>query len=373
MSDKTISRKSYLTQNRGEYPDTTSFFGKSFVKVDDLRYGTNPHQTAALYKPAEGSALIGDLKTLKTGKGGLSQTNLEDISYALNICKYFDRPCCACMKHVNPSGVAVANENDHPKDVFVKAFNADERASFGCVAGFNCEVDGETAKEIMSRFIECVVAPSVTAEALKILHDHETFKKNKHIRVIECANPAGLPKFVGDQADGVPTMKVLADGSVIVADPLLSGLRSVDDLKAATGQNKKLGAVESEPKATPQQLLDILTAWYININVRSNGVVLVKNGVTLAVGTGEQDRVGAVEQAIWKYKNKFSGEENIEGAVMASDGFFPFYDAVETAANAGIRAIISPAGSIHDATVIQRANELKVALFHAPERIFSHH
>jgi phosphoribosylaminoimidazolecarboxamide formyltransferase/IMP cyclohydrolase len=111
----------------------------------------------------------------------------------------------------------------------------------------------------------------------------------------------------------------------------------------------------------------------MNLSVRSNGVVIVKNGGSLAVGTGEQDRVGAVEQAVWKFENKYEGPEGIEGSAMASDGFFPFPDAVEVAAKAGVKAIISPAGSLRDADVIARANELGVALYHAPERVFSHH
>ena len=125
--------------------------------------------------------------------------------------------------------------------------------------------------------------------------------------------------------------------------------------------------------ATPEQLEDLLFAWYVNLSVRSNGVVIVKNGQTLSVGTGEQDRVGAIEQAIAKFKQKYQGEGTLAGSVMASDGFFPFADGVETAAAAGVSAIIAPAGSLRDAEVIRRANELGVALYHAPERIFSHH
>ena len=107
--------------------------------------------------------------------------------------------------------------------------------------------------------------------------------------------------------------------------------------------------------------------------MRSNGVIIVKNGGTLCVGTGEQDRVGAVEKAIDKFQSKYEGKESIQGAVMASDGFFPFADGIEVAAKEGVTAVIAPAGSIKDAEVIQRANELGVAFFHAPERVFSHH
>ncbi len=373
MSDDKLSRKTYLSRNVGEYPDQMDVMGQSYAKVDDLRYGTNPHQTAAFYKPVGAPSPIGDLEVLKTGKSGLSQTNLEDISYSLNIVKFFDKNACACMKHVNPSGAAVAVGDESLADVYTKARNADPRAAFGCTAGFNCEVDADTAKEIMSAFTECVVAPSYGPGALEVFNDHETYK-NKHIRVLKCGDIAALPKYVGDEnASLARTMKVLHDGCIVVADPLLTNLHSVDDLKRAVSSSKKKGDIVSEPAVTDQQLADLLAAWYINLNVRSNGVVIVKNGVTLAVGTGEQDRVGAVEQAIAKFKDKFEGPETMDSSVMASDGFFPFPDAVEVAAEAGVTAIISPAGSIKDWDVIQRANELNVALFHAPERIFSHH
>ena len=189
--------------------------------------------------------------------------------------------------------------------------------------------------------------------------------------MLKCGALDTLPKFVGDPA--VNTIKVLADGSLVVAAPLLTHVRSFADLPAATGENKACGAQVSAVEPTDQQAKDLLAAWYINISVRSNGVVIVKNGQTLSVGTGEQDRVGAVEQAIEKFKQKFTGNVTLDGAAMSSDGFFPFPDALEVAAAAGIRAVVSPAGSLKDADVVKRANELGVALRHAPERIFSHH
>ncbi|MFW6414324.1 MAG: IMP cyclohydrolase [Verrucomicrobiota bacterium] len=374
MADnKSISRSTYLSRNVGEYPDTTELLGNGYRKVDDLRYGTNPAQTAAYYKPEDRESVIGDMEVLKTGKGGLSQTNLEDISYALNICKFFQYPACACMKHVNPSGAAVYAEGDELVDVYRKARDCDPRAAFGSVVAFNQNVDAPTAKEIMSTFVEAVVAPSFSEEAVAVLNDSESYKKNKHLRILKCGDLKKLPKYTDDDVSCYRTVKVLADGSLIVADPLLTSLRSVADLKAATASSEKFGDHTSEVKAGNQELADLLTAWYINLNVRSNGVVLVKNGGTLAVGTGEQDRVGAVEQAIWKFSNKYEGTESVNGSVMASDGFFPFPDAIEIAADAGVKAVIAPAGSLRDAQVIQRANELGVAFLHAPERIFSHH
>jgi phosphoribosylaminoimidazolecarboxamide formyltransferase/IMP cyclohydrolase len=374
MSDATISRKSYLTSNTGDYAGTLTINGVEYSKVNDLRYGTNPHQTAAYYKPVGSACAVADMEVLKTGKSGLSQTNLEDISYALNICKFFDRPACACMKHINPSGVAVQADDESVAQVYANARDCDPRAAFGSAVAFNVEVDGDTAREIMTSFVECVVAPSFTDEALSVFNDQETYRINKQMRVLKCGDLSTLPRYVGDEAAGrALTFKVLADGSVVIAEPLMTNLRSVDDLKRAAGSNKSVGEQVSTAPVTDQQLADLLAAWYININVRSNGVVLVKNGSAISVGTGEQDRVGAVEQAIAKFNGKYEGSETIQGSVMASDGFFPFPDAVETAAAAGVTAVISPAGSIKDADVVKRANELNVALFHAPERIFSHH
>lgn len=373
MANEKMSRSTYLTRNVGSYPDAADVFGVRFVKVDDLRYGTNPHQTAAYYKPVGGGSVIGDMQVLKTGKSGLSQTNLEDISYALNICKFFSQPTCTCMKHVNPCGAAVAVAGDTLKDVYVKARDSDPRAAFGSVIAFNVAVDADTAREIMGTFVECVVAPAFAAAALAVFQDQATYKLNQHVRVLQCGDLARLPKYVGDPVAGYQTLKVLADGSLVIADPLLTNVRSVADLPPAMGVSKTLGDVRATVTASPQQLDDLLTAWYINVNVRSNGVVIVKNGGTLAVGTGEQDRVGAVEKAVAKCRDKYQGKEKMAGAVMASDGFFPFPDGVEVAAAAGVRAIVAPAGSVKDAEVVARANELGVALYHAPERVFSHH
>jgi AICAR transformylase/IMP cyclohydrolase PurH len=369
-----LDRSSYLSKNVGDFPETTIINGREFVKVEDLRYGTNPHQPAAFYRPVDQDTPIGSMEILKTGKSGLSQTNLEDISYAMNIIKFFDVPCCAVMKHVNPSGAAVLRGSESLCDVYRKARNADARAAFGSAVAFNVKVDVETAEEIMGSFVECVVAPEYEPEALQVFSDNERFKLNKHIRIIRCGDLKKLPRFVDDKSEiQANTVKILADGSAVIATPLLTALHSIADIKKASGENKRVGAQTSEIDASPEQLADMLFAWYVNLNVRSNGVVLAANGQTLSVGTGEQDRVGAVEQAIIKFKQKYAGEGTLQGAVMASDGFFPFPDGVETAIEAGITAIIAPAGSLRDADVIKRANELGCALYHAPERIFSHH
>lgn len=373
MADPKLSRSTYLSRNVGDYPAAVQVMGLDYEKVEDLRYGTNPHQTAAFYRPAGRPGVIGGMQVLKTGKSGLSQTNLEDISYALNILKFFTDPACVCMKHVNPCGGAVAGPGGTALGVYTTARDCDPRAAFGSVVAFNVRVDAAAAREIMTTFNECVVAPDVDAEALAIFSDQSAAALNKHIRILKCGPPSELPKYVGDSVAGYQTLKVLADGALVVADPLLTHVRSVDDLKPAVAESKTLGTVQSSVAPSPAQKRDLLIAWYMNISVRSNGVVIVKNGGTLAVGTGEQDRVGAVEKAVSKYKEKYAGKDSIEGAAMASDGFFPFPDGVEVAAAAGVRAIVAPAGSLKDAEVIARANELGVALCFAPERVFSHH
>ncbi len=369
-----LTRDTYLSKHVGDFPAEFQIGSRRYVKVDDLRYGTNPHQVACYYKPADvDGCVIGDMKILKNGKNGLSQTNLEDISGALNIVKFFDVPGCAVMKHVNPSGAAEGRPGETLRQIYLKARDADARAAFGSVIAFNVEVDAETAREIMTTFAECVVAPSYAPGVLDIFNDGETYKLNRHIRIVQCGDLRKLPRFTGEAGEVSNTIKVLCDGSLVVAAPLLTSLRSVDDLKPAEAENKRCGHQISQVAATAEQKLDLLFSWYVNLSVRSNGVVIVKDGQTLSVGTGEQDRVGAIEQAIAKFKQKYSGAGTLENSVMSSDGFFPFEDGVETAAAAGIRAIIAPSGSLRDADVIKRANELGVALYHAPERIFSHH
>jgi phosphoribosylaminoimidazolecarboxamide formyltransferase/IMP cyclohydrolase len=155
--------------------------------------------------------------------------------------------------------------------------------------------------------------------------------------------------------------------------PYLSRVNSVDELVNATNDHSKKGTIEIARHATAQELDDLLFAWYVNIHVRSNGVVIAKNGQTLAVGTGEQDRVGAVSQAIFKAGEKYSGTETMEGAVMSSDGFFPFRDAVEAATSKGISAIVQPGGSINDYDAIESCNESGTAMVFSHERCFSHH
>jgi phosphoribosylaminoimidazolecarboxamide formyltransferase/IMP cyclohydrolase len=365
-------RSKYFSRTEGEFPADVTILGAEYTKVEDLRYGTNPHQAAAYYRPKGSHNLpFADMEILKTGKSGLSETNLSDIHHGISIVKYFDRPACAVMKHMNPSGAAVAREGASLKDAYIRARDADARAAFGGTVCFNKPIDVATAEEIMTSVIEVVAAPGFEEGALETLSDYDRFKMNREIRAIRLPNIDSLPKFVGDHA--APTIKVLGDGSLIVAEPLLTKIRTAADLLPAVTDHAKQGHFEIERTPTEREYDDLLFSWYVNLNVRSNGVVIARDGVTIAVGTGEQDRVGAVDQAIAKARSKFTGGESLEGAVLSSDGFFPQRDSIDAIAAAGITAVVQPGGSVKDWEVIKAANEHGIAMVFTDERIFSHH
>ena len=365
-------KQMYRTKNVGDFPDAFEVMGRAYRKVDDLRYGTNPHQPAAFYRPVNGQCVLGAYEILKTGKSGLSQTNLEDMHHAVGILKYMTKPACAVMKHCNPSGVAMKVGEMSLKTVYERARDADAQAAFGSVVVFNTEVDVDTAAAIMETIVEGVAAPAFTKDALDTLHDADRFKRNRELRIIKLPDLSRLPKFVDDGTD-VREIKVFDDGSIVVAMPYLSRVKTTADLVPASAEHPKQGAIQIAREATERELEDLRFAWYVNIHVRSNGVVIAKNGQTLAVGTGEQDRVGAVEQAVHKAKSKYKGDETLAGAVMASDGFFPFRDAVDAATSAGVTAIIQPGGSMNDYDAIVACNDTNTAMVFSQERCFSHH
>jgi len=363
----------YFTSGGRVFPDKVEVLGFSYEKIEDLRYGINPHQGAAFYRRVQdGPLVIGAMETLKSGKGGLSQTNIEDMHHALSIVKYFDRPACAVMKHLNPSGASVQFDDEPQVVVYRRARDCDARAAFGSVVAFNKNVSVETAEEIMSTIVEVVVAPDYKEGALEVFSDHARFGRNRHIRVVRMPNLKKLPRFEGDETFGMKEIKVLGDGSLIVADPFLSSIRSVKDLQPAEAEKKSGERVSAEKELSPAQARDLLFAWYVNFNVRSNGVVIAKEGTTLAVGTGQQDRVGAVDQAVAKARAN-AGDQALVGAVLSSDGFFPFRDSIDLCAEAGIAAIIQPGGSLRDYEVIEACNEHGIAIVFTGERCFSHH
>ncbi len=224
----------------------------------------------------------------------------------------------------------------------------------------------------MQTIVEGVVAPGFSDEALAALNDFEQFRRNKAIRLIKTPPVDRLPKYLEDGMNAYE-MKVFDDGSIVLAQPYLSRVKSTADLVPAYNDHAQQGRIDIAREPDQRELDDLLFAWYVNIHVRSNGVVIAKNGQTLAVGTGEQDRVGAVQQAVIKAKSKYKGDQALDGAVMASDGFFPFRDAVDAATSEGVTAIVQPGGSVNDYDVIAACNEKNVAMVFALERCFSHH
>ena len=350
-------KKLYRTKVEESFPDEIKIvLGDQEIdyhKVQSLRYGENPHQPAAYYAPKEGKLTVGAMKILKTGKGGLSRTNIEDMNNAMNIVRYFDEAACAIMKHVNPSGVAAARKGDSLKSVFKRAWESDSVAAFGCVAGFNKTVDKETAEEIMKNYVEAVVAPGYASEALPV------FEQKKDIRVIQIDNIYASSRFVGD--DQWPLdISTMTDGSFVLSTPMLTRIKGVSDLRWVT-----------ERRGTEKESLDLLFAWYVNLNVRSNGVVLADDRQTLGIGTGQQDRVIAVKQALQKAEER-GHKDRLKDAVLASDGFFPFRDSIDALAKFGVKACCQPGGSIKDDEVVAACNEHRIAMAFTDERCFRH-
>jgi len=299
-------RRRYRTPLEERFPPElrVTLGGEEIVyeKSLSLRYGENPHQPAALYRPRKGRLTVGGLRELKGGKGGLSRTNVEDVNNALSTLKYFDDPACAVMKHLNPSGVA---------------------------------------------------APSFEEEAMAV------FSRKRGLRVLQVENLEGLSRFVGDDP-GPSTLSTLMDGSIIVSTPLLTKVRGPEDLRMVT-----------ERKPTPREAADLVFSWHVCMNVRSNGVVISKDGATLGIGTGQQDRVTAVKLALEKAVARGHGDE-LRGAVLASDGFFPFPDSVELMGEHGVSACVQPGGSIRDRKVIEACDSHGIAMAFTDERCFRH-
>ena len=354
-----------------EYPAEVNFLGARYEKEEELRYGTNPHQGSALYKK-KGAEGVLKYEVLKVGKEGLSQSNIEDMNYGMKIIKYMEGKSCVMMKHLNPCGVSMARGGGEDlKEIYRRTRRVDEGASFGGVVIFNDLVSCDLGEELMRNVIEMVVAPGYEEGVLEIFKNVGRHGKNKHLRVIEVGGMEGLKRYEGEGS--YEEVKVLEDGRIVVSESYLTRVRSERDLKEAVTWGGGRGEVRIERKASRREYEDLLFAWYVNIGVRSNGIVIAKNRTTLGIGTGEQDRIGAVLQAIEKAKHKYKGKEELEGAVLSSDGFFPFCDAIERIGECGIKAIVQPGGSIQDYEIIQKCNEYKISMVFTDERCFSHH
>lgn len=312
----------------------------TYEKVQEMRYGENPHQKAALYK--EVGKCEGSLTTAKQLNGKeLSFNNINDTNGALELLKEFEEPTVVACKHGNPCGVGSSSDI---YEAWKKAFNADKTSIFGGIVVVNEEVNAKMAKEMKEIFLEVIVAPSFEPEALEIL------KKKKNVRILE------LPSIRTKQKETAYDIKKINGGAIVQT----IDAKLLDEYEVVT-----------ETKPTPEQMEDLLFTWKIVKYVKSNGIAIGKEKQSIGIGPGQVNRIWATKQAIEH------GEELIEngitkGAVLASDAFFPFADCVEEAHKAGIKAIIQPGGSIKDQDSIDKCNEYGIAMVFTKMRHFRH-
>lgn len=311
-------------------------FSLSLTKGYDLRYGENPHQSAAFYREANApQGSIAMARELGAGGKGLSFNNWVDVDAALDAVREFDLPAAVVVKHTNPCGVACG---DVLADVYRRAREADAQSAFGGIVALNRDVDLETANAIAETFIECVVAPAFADDAL------ERLRKKKNLRLLA----------TGEWHGGQTWTTKRIGGGLLIQD---------SDPMADEASNAEV-VTQRRPNDAEWKALDF--AWRVCKHVKSNAIVLAKTTETVGIGAGQMSRVLAVEIAA-----KRAGE-NASGAVMASDAFFPFADGVQVAIDAGVTAVIQPGGSKRDAEVIAAANEAGIAMVMTGRRHFRH-
>ncbi|WP_425060367.1 Bifunctional purine biosynthesis protein PurH [Sporomusa carbonis] len=330
--DAYISR--YLSGQLGQglFPDTLHLV---YEKVQDLRYGENPHQAAAFYQEQHfAGAGVANAKQL-SGKE-LSFNNIVDIEAAYTLVAEFEQPAAAIIKHTNPCGTGIGATLAEAYD---KAYQADPVSAFGGIIGLNREVDKVTAQLISAIFVEVIIAPAFSQDALEIL----TQKKN--VRLLT----ANLPQPDSSRFD----VKAVSGGVL---------LQQADMATAPRGNMK----VVTKQQPTAAEWEQLLFAWKVVKHVKSNAIVIANGNRTLGVGAGQMNRVGAAGIALAQ------AGDNAKGAVLASDAFFPFSDTVQAAAKAGITAIIQPGGSVNDEDSIKAADEYGIAMVFTGMRHFKH-
>ncbi len=325
------------SDQRNEFPRTINM---QFKKAQEMRYGENPHQKAAFY--AEKNPLEASVSTAKQIQGkALSYNNVADTDAALECVKCFSDPACVIVKHANPCGVAEAKSLS---DAYEAAYSTDPTSAFGGIIAFNRELDAETAQAIIGRqFVEVIIAPAISEAAKKIVAAKE------NIRLLDCGT---LPK----QPSAAWDFKRVTGGLLVQDRDLGQVLAS--DLKVVTKR-----------APTENEIRDLLFAWKVAKYVKSNAIVYAKNGQTIGIGAGQMSRVYSAKIAGIK-----AADENLQvkGSVMASDAFFPFRDGIDSAAMAGITAVIEPGGSMRDEEVIAAANEADMAMVFTGMRHFRH-
>jgi phosphoribosylaminoimidazolecarboxamide formyltransferase/IMP cyclohydrolase len=317
----------------------------NFVKLQDLRYGENPHQQAAFYRdlyPAPGSLVT----AVQLQGKELSYNNIADADAAWECVKSFDTPACVIVKHANPCGVAVGVD---ALETYSKAFATDPTSAFGGIIATNCTVDERAALQMSKQFIEVLMAPAFTPEALAV------FKSKVNVRILQIALPAG---GATDWDNGRNAMDVKRIGSGLLMQTADNHVLTLADLKVVT----KL-------QPTPEQLQDLMFAWTVAKFVKSNAIVFCKGGMTIGVGAGQMSRLDSARIA--SIKAEHAGL-SLKGTAVASDAFFPFRDGLDVVVDAGAACVIQPGGSMRDQEVIDAADERGVAMVYSGMRHFRH-
>lgn len=308
-----------------------------FDLVQSLRYGENPHQQAKFYRSSDAGAY--SLATAKQLNGKeLSYNNIQDANAALCIVREFDEPFCVGLKHMNPCGAAVGTD---VKDAWTKAYEADKVSIFGGIVAVNRELTREAAELMKPIFLEIIMAPSFSEGALEVL----TTKKNLRLLQVDMSRDDRKHKQYVSVTGGLLVQELDRQTAEVVAD------KCVTDVKPTAGQ-----------------LADMNFGWRIVKHVKSNAIVVIKDGRTLGVGAGQMNRVGSAEIALKEAKAAGFDKD----LVLASDGFFPFDDTVAMAAEYGVTAIVQPGGSIRDEDSIKKANENGITMVFTGERHFKH-
>ncbi|HQR50651.1 MAG TPA: bifunctional phosphoribosylaminoimidazolecarboxamide formyltransferase/IMP cyclohydrolase [Methylophilaceae bacterium] len=328
--------------SRNPFPAQTN--GR-FVKVQDLRYGENPHQQAAFYRdlyPAPGSLVTAQQLQGKE----LSYNNIADADAAWECVKSFDSTACVIVKHANPCGVALGAT---VLEAYSKAFKTDSTSAFGGIIAFNVTVDGATAEAVSKQFVEVLIAPDFSDDALAI------FKVKANVRVLKIALPKGGNSAWEKGRNSHDSKRV---GSGLLIQTADNHEIMLADLKIVTRK-----------QPTPQQMQDLLFAWRVAKYVKSNAIVFCGDGMTLGVGAGQMSRVDSTRIAAIKAGN---AGLPLTGSAVASDAFFPFRDGVDVLAEAGAACVIQPGGSVRDEEVIAAANEHGLAMVLTGVRHFRH-
>ena len=337
-----LSSLDLSTEQRSIFPGQAN--GR-FIKLQDLRYGENPHQLAAFYRdthPAPGS-----LVTARQLQGKeLSYNNIADADAAWECVKSFDSPACVIVKHANPCGVGLAED---ALGAYRKAYLTDPTSAFGGIIAFNCPVDTATAQALGQQFVEVLMAPSFTGEALQLL------QTKANVRVLQIALPPG-----GDDAwsQGLNAIDVKRIGSGLLMQTADNHLLRLEDMQVVT----KL-------QPSPAQMQDLLFAWKVAKFVKSNAIVFAGNGMTLGVGAGQMSRLDSARMAGIKAGHAML---SLKDSVVASDAFFPFRDGLDVVVDEGAVCVIQPGGSVRDSEVIAAADERGVSMVFTGVRHFRH-